>query len=586
MAPPGSSTVFLLALTIIASVHALTPTHYLTRHDVERLKASLDRPFTSLESAFYSIVGLSSLRAQVPDVKQACTFIKSNLDPSNVDSLFYAAQSSQALSGCEISISNETKDLLLAAVSEDSSMAQIYHAVAALSGFGLPLASQEVLGALTSRLSKEETVLATVQALQTASYLSQQADLRSIVEEIEDQVIQLMNAIFSKKNFESLSEAFSVASAAAALSQNRFHVPVVVVPEGSASYTQEQAILQLQVTNVLSQPLTQATVKLEHAKSVASRATVLQKTSFTPVGDVFELNFVNVKFSSGYYDFSVKVEGDNRYIANTVELRVKISTEVGITNVDLSTVDKDQSIAPKTTRVTYPAKAKGTFIADSHQNFALFFQLVDVNTGAELTPHQTFVRLHNQKTGQEVVFVAEPDSKNVYKFELDTSERKLEFDSASGTYTLYLIIGDATLKNPILWNVADVVIRFPEEDAPSTVLSKNLFTPKQEIQHLFREPEKRPPTVVSNTFTALILSPLLLLFALWIRIGANVSNFTFAPSTIIFHLGHAAMLGLMYVYWTQLNMFQTLKYLAILGSVTFLAGNRMLAQQAIKRTAH
>lgn len=68
-------------------------------------------------------------------------------------------------------------------------------------------------------------------------------------------------------------------------------------------------------------------------------------------------------------------------------------------------------------------------------------------------PLQTFVRLHNQKTGQEVVFVAEPDNKNVYKFELDTSERKIEFDSASGTYTLYLIIGDATLKNPILWNV-------------------------------------------------------------------------------------------------------------------------------------
>ncbi|XP_027277079.1 dolichyl-diphosphooligosaccharide--protein glycosyltransferase subunit 2 isoform X2 [Cricetulus griseus] len=631
MAPPGSSAVFLLALTIVATTQALTPTHYLTKHDVERLKASLDRPFTNLESAFYSIVGLNSLGAQVPDVKKACTFIKSNLDPSNVDSLFYAAQSSQVLSGCEISVSNETKDLLLAAVSEDSSVAQIYHAVAALSGFGLPLASHEALGALTARLSKEETVLATVQALQTASHLSQQADLRNIVEEIEDlvarldelggvylqfeeglettalfvaatyklmdhvgtepsmkedQVIQLMNTIFSKKNFESLSEAFSVASAAAALSQNRYHIPVVVVPEGSASDTHEQAILRLQVSNVLSQPLTQAAVKLEHAKSVASRATtVLQKMPFTLAGDVFELNFKNVKLSSGYYDFSVKVEGDSRYIASTVELRVKISTEVGITNVDLSTVDKDQSIAPKTTRVAYPAKAKGTFIADSHQNFALFFQLVDVNTGAELTPHQTFVRLHNQKTGQEVVFVAEPDNKNVYKFELDTSERKIEFDSASGTYTLYLIIGDATLKNPILWNVADVVIKFPEEEAPSTVLSQNLFTPKQEIQHLFREPEKRPPTVVSNTFTALILSPLLLLFALWIRIGANVSNFTFAPSTIIFHLGHAAMLGLMYVYWTQLNMFQTLKYLAVLGTVTFLAGNRMLAQQAVKRIA-
>lgn len=63
------------------------------------------------------------------------------------------------------------------------------------------------------------------------------------------------------------------------------------------------------------------------------------------------------------------------------------------------------------------------------------------------------MRLHNQKTGQEVVFVAEPDSKNLYKFELDTAERKTEFDSISGTYALYLMVGDATLENPILWNV-------------------------------------------------------------------------------------------------------------------------------------
>lgn len=34
------------------------------------------------------------------------------------------------------------------------------------------------------------------------------------------------------------------------------------------------------------------------------------------------------------------------------------------------------------------------------------------------------------------------------------------------------------------------------------------------LQHLFREPEKKPPTVVSNTFTALVLSPFLLLLIL------------------------------------------------------------------------
>lgn len=60
----------------------------------------------------------------------------------------------------QVAISNETGELLLAAVSEDSSVNQIFHAVGALSGFGLPLASQEALSALTSRLSKEENVLA------------------------------------------------------------------------------------------------------------------------------------------------------------------------------------------------------------------------------------------------------------------------------------------------------------------------------------------------------------------------------------------------------------------------------------------
>ena len=49
--------------------------------------------------------------------------------------------------------------------------------------------------------------------------------------------------------------------------------------------------------------------------------------------------------------------------------------------------------------------------------------------------------------------MAEPDSKNLYKFELDMVERKSEFDSMSGTYSLHLMVGDATLENPILWNV-------------------------------------------------------------------------------------------------------------------------------------
>uniref|UniRef100_A0A3Q1FVR4 Dolichyl-diphosphooligosaccharide--protein glycosyltransferase subunit 2 n=1 Tax=Acanthochromis polyacanthus TaxID=80966 RepID=A0A3Q1FVR4_9TELE len=622
--------VFLLSLAL-AGAQALTPAHYLSLSDVARLQNLLSQQFTDLESAYYSVVGLTKLGATVPDHKEVCQFLKSQLDPTSVDSLFFAAETSQALSGCEIPVSNETRDILLAAVSEDSTMAQIHRAVSALSSLGLPLTSQEAVGALTARINKEDNVLAITLALQTASRLSQQAELGGILEEIEDltarlddlggmylqfeegleatamfvtaayslsdhvdvepplkedQVIQLVNSIFSKKSWDSLGEAFSVASAAAALSSNRFHVPVVVSVQGPATVSHSQPTLQLLVTDVMSQPLASANVLVESAYAVASKSIILNQAPFTLNDGVFELNFMSSQPASGYYQFSVAVTGDSRLVANHVELKVKVSTEVAVTNMDLSVVDKDQSIGTKTTRVDYPSKAKTSFTADSHINFAMSFQLVDINTGVELTPHQTFVRLHNQKTGQEVVFVAEPDDKNlnVYKFELDTTKQKSEFDSISGTYSLYLIVGDATLENPILWNVADIILKFVDEEAPATIQSKTLYVPKPEIQHLFRTPEKKPPTVVSNTFTALILSPFLLLLILWFKLGANISNFSFSPSTILFHAGHAAMLGLMYVYWTHLNMFQTLKYLAIIGGVTFLAGNRMLAQKAVKRT--
>uniref|UniRef100_A0A8C5GWL7 Dolichyl-diphosphooligosaccharide--protein glycosyltransferase subunit 2 n=1 Tax=Gouania willdenowi TaxID=441366 RepID=A0A8C5GWL7_GOUWI len=594
---PGSSSRFCLAL---AGAQALTPSHHLSLSDVARLQSLLSQPFTDLESAYYSVVGLTKLGAVIPDQN--------------------------------IPVSNETRDILLAAVSEDSTMGQIHRAVSALGSLGLPLASQEVIGALTARIEKEDNVMAITSALLAASRLSQQAELGGILEEIEDltarlddlggmylqfeegleatamfvtaayslsdhvgvepplkedQVIQLVNSIFSKKSWDSLAEAFSVASAAAALSSNQFHVPVVVRTHGPATVSHSQPTLQLLVTDVMSQPLTSANVLVESANAASSKSSILSQAPFTLnecVG-IFEFNFMSSQPASGYYQFTIAVTGDKRLVANQVELKVKVSTEVAVTNMDLSVVDKDQSIGTKTTRVDYPSKAKSSFVADSHQYFAMAFQLVDVNTGVELTPHQTFVRLHNQKTGQEVVFVAEPDSKNLYKFELDTAERKSEFDTISGTYSLCLIVGDATLENPILWNVADVVLKFVDEEAPATIQPKTLYVPKPEIQHLFREPEKKPPTVVSNAFTALVLFPFLLLLILWFKLGANISNFRLSPSTVLFHVGHAAMLGLMYVYWTHLDMFQTLKYLAIIGGVTFLAGNRMLAQKAVKRIA-
>jgi len=45
----------------------------------------------------------------------------------------------------------------------------------------------------------------------------------------------------------------------------------------------------------------------------------------------------------------------------------------------------------------------------------------------------------------------------------------------------------------------------------------------------------------------------------------------------------AGIFGLFGMFWLQLNMFQTLKYLMGIGAVTFLCGNKMLAKLAQNR---
>ena len=57
--------------------------------------------------------------------------------------------------------------------------------------------------------------------------------------------------------------------------------------------------------------------------------------------------------------------------------------------------------------------------------------------------------------------MAEPDSSNNYKFDLDVSAKAKEFGSKSGKYSVSLIVGDAVVSNPINWNLADISLKFP-----------------------------------------------------------------------------------------------------------------------------
>jgi oligosaccharyltransferase complex subunit delta (ribophorin II) len=65
-----------------------------------------------------------------------------------------------------------------------------------------------------------------------------------------------------------------------------------------------------------------------------------------------------------------------------------------------------------------------------------------------------------------------------------------------------LIIGDITLKNNINWELGTINLSFPEIKREETI--------KPEIRHVMRQPESRPSSNVSQTFSILIVLPLFL----------------------------------------------------------------------------
>lgn len=144
-------------------------------------------------------------------------------------------------------------------------------------------------------------------------------------------------------------------------------------------------------------------------------------------------------------------------------------------------------------RVIHPNKLVQKIEADFQQKLVMRFLLRDIANEKPMRVHQAFVRLSaidDDKQTREVIFVAEPDASNVYKFDMQVGSDAQTFGYRSGDYNVDLIVGDAILSNPFQWNVAVVSLKFPEAPGTDSASAKSsgikqkssILTPKPEIK--------------------------------------------------------------------------------------------------------
>jgi len=631
--------VFLSALVAVSSGSSLSST--LTLIEQQRIVKQFQKAPETLQDAYLAVTTLKALGKDAPDAEGICAMAISKADTNEARSLFQLSEISKAL-GCKGL--PDLADTLVGLVTDDTTAVGFSHVVIAMVNLGYKVddALVKKFIAVAKDNDSPSSAAASFYAASLLPKSSDLKPILDMVEDIiaqadevdssmlqfegglsttsgvvrgivglsdqqgksllkQDQAIKFSKYLLSRKFVYQPKDIQNLVLGLAALAKNKHQIPVVVSVHKTNLISPESPLLKVRVTNVLDQSIPEASVSVkEFAASGGDKTLYGDKPMVKSTEDdfivvdsevargfvaahAFELNVLSESLARGLYTASLNVEikKDTKLfvIGGSFDVPCKVLARVSVEDFKIGVSDKDASTGALES-LKFPQKVAKMLEADTHQKVVMSFVLKEVLSGDLVTAHQTFVRLTHEQTGQEIFFVAEPDSDDNYKFNLDVgATAKDSFNNLSGKYKMAIVIGDASIQVPINWNIGVIALTFSGEPKKSKK-DQRVTVPKPVIEHMFRVPEKRPSKIVSTAFTVLIFVPLIFMLAVWVKAGANMSNFQLSLSTLVFHLGLCGVFGLYYMFWIQLDMFQTLKLLMLVGGLTFLGGNKMLAQMA------
>jgi len=612
----------LLFLCLLVVGEGLSPSSNLSAQDKNKLKSVFSQNIVGendMTSVYYSVLGLKLLGEPIKNSKDLCVAAAKLSDDSSVE-ILYAASGAAAALGCPITLGAKAVEAIKANTGEGSTTASIFFATKTLKSVGSKI-DKAVGKALTNAIKKDDSLLSLGLAFNVAALLD--GDVSAVFERIEDamvqadevdgrmlqfegglsvtsivltgasslaakvkkplpltgaQAVKFANYLISRKSVQQAKGGLHLLEGIESMTGSAQFTPVSVSLVSSLSVSAENPNLVLAVTDLKGNPVGDLKVTLDSATKTSDDSSLATNKVLTKSGNDYSLDLMALSPGAGFYEIvvsAVPAKSNPALVGNTgVKMSVKVLVKQNVVNAELKVGDGDQT---KTTDLKFPATQKAKVNVDASQSVSLTFDVVDP-AGKNILVHQAFVKVANKASKAEIIYVAEADRRTkMYKFDLDLRLEAAEF-TESGDYSLTVILGDAVVSNPVSWHVADLALTVEKsEDKPA-----GLYQPKPEIKHLFREPETRPPQAVSSVFTLLVLSPVLLLLGLWIKLGANISNFSFSPAAIGFHVGLGAIFMLYVYFWMKLNMFEVMRYLALLGVFTFLAGNSLLASIAKK----
>ena len=229
--------------------------------------------------------------------------------------------------------------------------------------------------------------------------------------------------------------------------------------------------------------------------------------------------------SPGTYSLTLTVsnKGSKQSLKKTHTL--KSISKIKISNIKFSVENTDRTMSEKETQIDFPKRTFRNIKANQDSVLRLKVKLSYGDKQAT-KPAQLFLRLKHVELGK--VFSAYSNDYNEREdyYSIDFAmDDPVNMESYNGNYELALVVSDASLDQPIVWNFGTMEITFRKPSDPeSTENYKNKMKPKMEPTFT-QEVSLHKNFGFSMIFCGIIIALTFALFVVLKKNGVNMDNF-------------------------------------------------------------
>lgn len=215
-----------------------------------------------------------------------------------------------------------------------------------------------------------------------------------------------------------------------------------------------------------------------------------------------------------------------------------------------------------------------TVTVGKNENLRVSFVVLG-DDGTPVRPHQAFLRMYDEESGEEGIQPVKVSKDGKGKLEISMSRPPASLPpTTDAPLSVSLILGSFT-HSPA--TVPLFNLKLPASaPVPTHPLAKH-YAPQPLIAHKFNPEPSQPPQAISAVFTMVALTPWIVLVGLLTQISTPLDTSSRALSYVgPFLLALFAFEGLLFTYWVKLRLGQVLSYGALLAVLAVGTGKRAL----------